>query len=158
MLGYLGLLFFLIPIAEIAVLIQAGQIFGTLPTILAMIGLSVAGAWLAKMQGLLVWSRFMSTLAQGRIPSKEISDGALVLFGAALLLTPGFLTDFLGLSLLIPGLRSALKPVLIKAGKKVVGRRGTRFASPGAPGSDRVRVVKATVVPRPDRNGEDGGA
>lgn len=147
MLAYLALLFFLVPIAEIAVLIQVGQVFGTLPTILAMVGLSLAGAWLAKLQGLLVWSRFMSTLARGRIPSTEIQDGALVLFGAALLLTPGFLTDFLGLSLLIPGLRSVVKPVLIKAGRALAGRRGSRWAAGDRRRSSRVTVVDATVVP-----------
>lgn len=146
MLGHLALLFFVVPIAEIAVLIQVGQVFGVGPTILALIGLSLLGAWLAKREGIAVWKRFMATLSQGRIPSAEIQDGALVLFGAALLLTPGFLTDLLGLALLIPGLRVLLKPALVKAGKTVAGRRlGGRGAR-----RSRVHVVHATVTPRED--------
>lgn len=150
MLGYLALLFFLVPIAEIAVLIQVGQVLGTAPTILALIGLSLVGAWLAKREGIAVWRRFTGTLAQGRLPSAEIQDGAMILFGAALLLTPGFLTDFLGMAMLIPGLRSIVKPLMIKAGKlMVVGRVG--HSAGGRPyASRRGRVIKTTVVPPDD--------
>lgn len=150
MLGYLALLFLLVPIAEIAVLIQVGQVVGTGPTLLALIGLSLLGAWLAKREGIAVWRRFTGTLAQGRLPSAEIQDGALILFGAALLLTPGFLTDFLGLSMLIPGLRSMVKPVLIKAGKLLaIGRFGGRVGRPW--GGRRTRVIRTTVVSRHDK-------
>ncbi|MEX2587538.1 MAG: FxsA family protein [Actinomycetota bacterium] len=154
MLGYLALLFFLVPIAEIAVLIQVGQVLGTGPTILALIGLSLFGAWLAKREGIAVWGRFTGTLAQGRMPSAEIQDGALILFGAALLLTPGFLTDFLGLSLLIPGLRSVVKPALLKAGRlAVVGRTGWSAGSRSS--RRRARVIRTTVVSREDEKSDD---
>lgn len=150
MLGYLALLFFLVPIAEIAVLIQVGQVLGTGPTILALIGLSLLGAWLAKREGIAAWRRFTGTLAQGRLPSAEIQDGAMILFGAALLLTPGFLTDFLGMAMLIPGLRSILKPLMIKAGKLMVVGRVGRSAGGRPFAGRRGRVIRTTVVRRDD--------
>lgn len=105
----LVLLFVIVPIAELAVLIQVGRSIGVLPTILMLILFSVAGAVIAKREGMAVWKRFKDSLSRGATPSAEIADGFLVLLGGALLLTPGFLTDFLGLVLVFPVSRAAVK-------------------------------------------------
>lgn len=116
MAAFLALLFVAVPLAEIAVLIQVGQLLGVLPTILLLVFFSVAGAVITKREGMAVWRRFKETLARGEAPSGEIADGFLVLLGGALLLTPGFLTDVLGLALVFPLSRAAVKRSL---------RRGT---------------------------------
>ena len=98
----LVLLFILVPIAEIYLIIQVGQAIGPLPTVALLIVDSIVGAWLLRSQGRRAWDSFRQTLAGGRMPHREILNGALVILGGAFLLTPGFLTDILGLALLIP--------------------------------------------------------
>jgi UPF0716 protein FxsA len=106
------LLFIAIPIAELAVIIQVGQWIGVLPTIALLILDSILGAALLRAQGRLAWSRFNLALAEGRVPAREVFDGAAVLFGGALLLTPGFITDVFGLLLLIPPTRAVIRRLL----------------------------------------------
>src|SRR5687767_10455824 len=112
----LAFFFLLVPLLEIAILIQVGQQIGVGPTIVLLIAMSVLGGFLAKREGLAVWTRFRATLAKGEVPSIELVDGVLVLFGAALLLTPGFLSDFLGLFLLVPATRAPIRRVVMKSG------------------------------------------
>ncbi len=119
----LAFLFLIVPLLEIALLIQVGQTIGVGPTILLLIAMSIAGAILAKREGLAVWTRFRAALNRGEVPSKEIVDGVLVLFGAALLLTPGFLTDVLGLVLLLPPSRAAVRRVMMRGGGWLVAKR-----------------------------------
>src|SRR3954453_2724826 len=95
-------LFVIVPILEIYVIIQVGQAIGALPTIALLIADSIAGTLLVKSQGRSAWRRFQLALAEGRVPAREVMDGALVIFGGAFLLAPGFLTDILGALLLIP--------------------------------------------------------
>lgn len=109
----LVLLFIVVPIVELYVLIQIGQAIGALPAIALLILDSVIGALLLRAQGRAAWRRFNRTLAEGRMPGREVIDGVLVIFGGALLLTPGFLTDILGLSLLLPPTRAVLRRVLV---------------------------------------------
>lgn len=109
----LVILFIVVPLAELYVLIQIGSAIGALPTIALLILNSVLGAVLMRSQGRAVWMRFNRTLAAGRMPGREVFDGALVLFGGALLLTPGFLTDILGLVLLLPPTRALVRKVLV---------------------------------------------
>jgi UPF0716 protein FxsA len=109
----LVLLFIAIPIAELAVIIQVGQWIGVLPTIALLILDSLLGAALLRAQGRLAWARFNLAVAQGRVPAREVFDGAAVLFGGALLLTPGFITDVFGLLLLIPPTRAVVRRLLI---------------------------------------------
>jgi len=110
----LFVLFIVVPIAELYVLIQIGQAIGVLPTIALLIVDSVLGAALMRWQGRAAWLRFNAALAEGRVPGREVMDGALVIFGGALLLTPGFLSDFLGLLLLLPPTRALVRGVLVK--------------------------------------------
>jgi UPF0716 protein FxsA len=109
----LVILFIAVPIAELYVLIRIGQEIGILATIGLLILDSVLGAWLMRSQGRAVWMRFNRTLAEGRVPGREVVDGALVIFGGALLLTPGFLSDVLGLILLLPPTRALVRRVLV---------------------------------------------
>jgi UPF0716 protein FxsA len=105
----LALLFLVVPIAELYVIVQVAGGIGVPETILVLIGVSVVGAWLAKREGVGVLRRMQATVAQGRVPSAEIVDGALVVFAAALLITPGFLSDCLGIVLLFPPTRALLR-------------------------------------------------
>ena len=108
----LVVLFIVVPIAELYVLIQIGQAIGILPTIALLILDSILGAALMRSQGRAAWMRFNRALAEGRVPGREVIDGALVIFGGALLLTPGFLSDILGLILLLPPTRALVRTVL----------------------------------------------
>ena len=110
----LVLLFIVVPILELWVLIEIGSAIGVLPTIALLILDSVLGAALMRSQGRSAWARFNRALAEGRVPGREVIDGALVIFGGALLLTPGFLTDILGLCLLLPPTRAVVRKVLVQ--------------------------------------------
>ena len=110
----LVIVFILVPIAEIYVLLQIGQAIGVLPTIALLILDSVLGSWLMRSQGRAAWLRFNRALAEGRVPGREVIDGVLIIFGGALLLTPGFLTDILGLVLLLPPTRAVVRQVLVR--------------------------------------------
>ncbi|HEX2052175.1 MAG TPA: FxsA family protein [Actinomycetota bacterium] len=151
----LALLFIVVPILEIAVLIQVGQVIGVGPTILLLIGMSIAGGVLAKREGLAVWTRFRAAVGRGEIPSKEIVDGVLVLFGAALLLTPGFLTDILGMVLLIPVSRAAVRRSVMKGGSWLVARRFPILIPLGFVRGRARRVKARTVNVEPGPGAED---
>jgi len=101
-LGRLALLFVIVPIIELTLLIQIGEIVGFMPTLLLVILTGVGGAMLARAEGLRVFFRFQKELAQGKLPGQAILDWISVLIGGAFLLTPGVLTDFVGLALLFP--------------------------------------------------------
>jgi UPF0716 protein FxsA len=130
----LVLLFIAVPIAEIAILIQVGQAIGIGWTIALLIADAVIGAMLARSQGRAAWRRFNLAIQTGRVPARETLDGILVLFGGALLLTPGFLSDVLGLFLLLPPTRAFVRAVLVRrfAGRMIAsvasgpGRRPAR--------------------------------
>src|SRR5215216_2881775 len=107
-------LFILVPIAELAVIIQVGQAIGVWWTIGLLIADSVLGSILMRGQGRAAWRRFNEAVQAGRVPAREVLDGALVIFGGALLLTPGFLTDVLGLILLLPPTRAVVRGVLTR--------------------------------------------
>ncbi len=105
----LVLIFIVVPIIELAVIIQVGQAVGVLSTIGLLILVSVVGAWLVKREGLAVWRRFRRQVDSGVVPARELADGVMILFAGALLMTPGFMTDLLGLSLLLPPVRAAIR-------------------------------------------------
>ncbi len=98
--------FIVVPIIELAVIIQVGQAIGVVPTVLLLLAMSAAGAWLVRREGLKSWRRFRTALDQARIPAAEVVDGALVMLGGALMLTPGFVTDVFGLLLVAPPSRA----------------------------------------------------
>ena len=110
----LFLLFICVPILEIWVILQVGEAIGVLPTIGLLILDSIIGAWLMRSQGRIVWRRFNEALAAGRVPAREVLDGALVMFGGALQLAPGFVTDALGLFLVVPPTRAIVRRILVR--------------------------------------------
>src|SRR5687768_15985658 len=106
MFALLAVVLFVFPIVEIYVMLLVSHVIGVPETILLLIVISVVGAWLAKMAGLGVLNRLQRTVRAGKVPSAEFVDGALVLFAAALMLAPGFITDCLAILLLIPPSRA----------------------------------------------------
>jgi UPF0716 protein FxsA len=110
----LVLLFIVVPIAELAVVIQVGQEIGVLWTVALLVADSILGSVLMRSQGRTAWRRFNEAIAAGKVPAREVLDGALVIFGGLLLLTPGFITDFLGLLLLIPPTRAVVRGALAR--------------------------------------------
>jgi UPF0716 protein FxsA len=124
MLFLLVLLFIAVPIVEIYVIIQVGQAIGALWTIALLVADSILGSVLMRSQGRAAWRRFNEAVAGGRVPAREVFDGALVIFGGALLLTPGFVTDIFGACFLLPPSRALIRGLLVKrfAGRFVVAR------------------------------------
>ena len=114
MFGKLFLLFALVPAAEIYVLVTVGGMLGVLPTIALVILTALAGAHLARMQGLSVMLRIRENLDQGFMPAEELLDGLLIFLAGMVLLTPGFLTDIAGLLILFPATRNMFKMWLRK--------------------------------------------
>jgi UPF0716 protein FxsA len=110
----LALLFLVVPLVELFVIIQVGQSIGALNVIALLIVMSVAGGWLMKREGLGVLRRVQDQLQRGTVPGRELVDGFLILFGGALMLTPGFLTDILGLALLLPPVRAVIRRVALR--------------------------------------------
>lgn len=109
----LVILFIVVPIIELFVIIQVGGAIGVLPTVGLLVLGSVLGSVLMRSQGRAAWRDFQAATAAGRVPAREVLDGALVIFGGALLLTPGFATDALGLLLLLPPTRAIVRRMLV---------------------------------------------
>lgn len=107
------ILFIVVPLAELYVIVQiAGQI-GIVWTLLLLVADSVAGTLLMKSQGAAAWRRFNEATTAGRIPAREVADGALIILGGAFLLTPGFITDVFGFLLLIPPTRVLFRKTVV---------------------------------------------
>src|SRR3954463_1663723 len=109
MVALLALLFVIVPFVELYVIVQASHVFGVAATLLVLLAVSIFGAWLVKREGVGVWQKAQAKIENAEVPSRELVDGVLILIGGALLLTPGFVTDFLGLLLLLPPVRAAIR-------------------------------------------------
>lgn len=127
----LVLLFVAVPIVEIYVIIQVGEAIGVFWTIALLVLDSVLGSVLMRSQGRLAWRRFNAAIARGRPPAREALDGVLVVFGGALLLAPGFVTDGLGAVLLLPPTRALVRRLvlrgLLRRGRLMTSYRRSRF-------------------------------
>jgi UPF0716 protein FxsA len=143
-----AVLFILLPLAELAVIIAVGKSIGVLATLLLLLVFSLAGAWLAKREGLAAWRRFQFAMAEGRAPTREVADGAMVLLAGALLLVPGFLTDVLGLLLLLPGVRAVARRLVPALARRRVARRSRITVSDTRP-STTVRWGQPELGERP---------
>jgi UPF0716 protein FxsA len=156
--------FIVVPIVELALIIQVGQAIGVLPTIAILVLDSILGSLLLRSQGRAAWRRFNDVARAGRVPHREGLDGALVVFGGALLLTPGFATDVLGLLLLIPPTRAVARRLLARAiGRRMViglvgggGRTARRRGTPPRPGARRPYDVESTATEANGRPSEPG--
>jgi len=138
--------FVVVPLVEISALILVGSLIGPWWTIGLLIVDSLVGGWLIKREGSRAWEALSSALSDGRMPAKELADGALILVGGTLMLTPGFVTDVFGMAMILPVTRPLARRVLTS----VVTRRlmvagvphDARHPGPGSGGS----VVQGHVV------------
>lgn len=122
MLGYLILLFTLVPIVELALLIKVGQYIGVGYTLAVVIITGVVGAYLAKLQGIITLHRVQEDINQGRMPTDRLFDGVLILCSGILLLTPGFITDIIGFMGLVPFTRNWFKGWLKRKIKNMIAQ------------------------------------
>jgi UPF0716 protein FxsA len=141
---FLVALFIVIPLVEIAVIIQVGDWLGIVNTIGLLILVSVVGAWLVKQQGLGVLRRIRDQQQAGQVPAAAVFDAALILVAGALLLFPGFVTDAVGLLLLLPPVRAGVRAFLRRRfTRRVQVVRSVRTATwsqsnpPSSPSQDR---------------------
>ena len=153
-----------VPIAELYVIIQVGQEIGAAWTILLLLADAFLGSWLIRREGRRAFQALRAKVNEGGLPGKELADGALILIGGTLLLTPGFLTDILGFFLVLPFTRPLARRGLIGFAKRyfvVVGPPGaaggmgpfsgmqppgTRPPGPSGPGGRRGDVIQGEVV------------
>tara|TARA_B100000902_G_scaffold344796_1_gene350406 strand:- start:803 stop:1252 length:450 start_codon:yes stop_codon:yes gene_type:complete len=144
--GVLFVLFVVVPILELMVIIQVGQSVGAWNTVAFLVVDSLVGAWLVKHQGIGLLKKSQDRLRNGEMPSDEIFSGVVVLFAGALMLTPGFLTDLVGLLLLIPPIRAG---ALLVIRRKFRSRIATNFPTSNLPEWD--------METPPDEGGDASG-
>jgi UPF0716 protein FxsA len=145
-------LFVVVPIVELAVIIQVGQAIGVWWTIAILIADSVLGALLMRAQGRAAWRRFTVALQSVRPPAREVADGVLVIFGGALLLTPGFLSDIFGLLFLLPPTRALIRRAFLRQAMRriTVSLAGAaRMPGSGARRDDDLEGTATDADPRP---------
>ena len=128
------LLIVLWPVAELIVAIKVAEAIGVLSTVVALIAGWPVGIWLLRAKGRGAMRRLNAAVTAGRPPGREVLDGALVLVGAFLLIVPGFITDALGLALLLPPGRAAARLTIARNFRNRVVVRATRFAGRDYPG------------------------
>ncbi|MEM9561279.1 MAG: FxsA family protein [Actinomycetota bacterium] len=161
---WLFLAFIVLPVIEIWLITQVAGQLGWPLAIVAVIGVSLAGAWLVRREGIGVINRVRRSLEGGRLPTDELADGAMIFFASALMLTPGFLTDALGLALLIPPIRALLRPPVIAFFRRRLQLRINRFEAgafgpgPFGPGGPAGFGRRADVVDVDGRPTEDDQA
>jgi UPF0716 protein FxsA len=132
--GGLYILFIAVPLLELWILIEVGSRIGTVPTIGLVVVTAILGASLARWQGLSALERMRTMSQAGKIPAEPVFDGILILLAAALLLTPGILTDLIGFALLVPLTRRIIRAQIRKRIEVVEGpddRVGPERPSPG---------------------------
>jgi UPF0716 protein FxsA len=167
----LVVLFLVVPIVEIAVIVQVGQVIGAWPTVFLLLVESALGAWLVKREGSRAWDTLRTAGATGRLPSRELADAGLVLVGGTLLLTPGFVTDVVGFFLILPVTRPLARRMLAwfvaRRATAAIGRRtgippsAWRGSAGGTSGGAAARgsgpVVPGEVVRDVPPDGPDSG-
>jgi UPF0716 protein FxsA len=125
--GLLLVAFIVVPLVEIYVIIQIGQVIGAWWTILLLVADSILGSWLIRREGSRAWRALRVALQEGRMPARELADGVLILVGGTLMLTPGFISDLFGMLCILPATRPLGRQVLTR----VISRRlvGATFAT-----------------------------
>jgi UPF0716 protein FxsA len=108
------MLFIIVPVTELYILIEVGKRIGSLTTISIIIFTGILGAYLVKNQGFMILNKIQNDLNEGIMPGDSMIQGAIILAGGILLLTPGFVTDILGFIFLIPVSRKVVKKYLLK--------------------------------------------
>ena len=163
----LVLLFVGVPVLEIAVILQVGAAIGGWPTAGILVLDSVIGAWLLKVEGRRAFSQFREALAQGRWPGDEVAQGALIIVGGTLLVTPGFVTDVVGFAFLIgPTRRLVARIVRARLREQMVGgvpgarsggSAGRQGRAPGQGGEQVDLDVEVVEIQREQRSIDPGG-
>ena len=125
----LVVIFIVVPILELYVIVQVGQAIGVWPTLALLLADALLGSLLLRHQGRGAWRRFNEALVERRFPGREVLDGLLIVVGGTLLLAPGFLTDIVGLVLLVPPTRAIVRRLL----RAYFGRRLVVATVAGAP-------------------------
>ncbi|SDE27575.1 FxsA family protein [Rhodospira trueperi] len=150
-----------VPILEIAVFIQVGGFIGLGATLVLVVLTAIAGTLLLRAQGLSTLGRARASLDRGEVPVREVFDGACLLVGGVLLLTPGFVTDTLGFLLLLPPFRGVVLERLKKSGHLHVytagGGRGPEGSGPAGPGPGPARPTGGGAGPVIDGEFEEVG-
>ena len=131
-------IFIVVPLAELYVILKvADTLLGWPLTIALLAADSLLGSWLLRSQGRAVWRRFNEAMRAGRVPHSEVIDGVLIIFGGAFLITPGFITDVIGLVLLVPPTRALVR----RAARRTIERRTVvGVAAPAARAAARRRA------------------
>ncbi len=127
MLLRLFLLFAIVPAAELYLLIQVGTLIGAVSTLLLVLLTALAGANLARLQGMQTLYRIRRELSEGIMPAVELFNGVLILIAGILLLTPGFMTDILGFLMLVPRTRIFFRRILQARVERWMSRGNTRL-------------------------------
>jgi UPF0716 protein FxsA len=143
----LFLTFVVLPIVEIYVIIQVGRVIGAWWTVILLVADAILGAWLVKREGRRAWQALQETIGTGRMPTKQLADGALVLVGGTLMIAPGFVTDVFGFLCVLPFTRPLMRRLLTAylAKRVTVAVTGGNGRRPG-PGSGP--VIQGDVVDR----------
>ena len=143
----LVLLFLVVPIVEIYVIVQVGQVIGAWPTVALLLAESLLGAWLVKREGRRAWQVLKESAQSGRLPGRELADAGLVLVGGTLLLTPGFVTDVVGFFFVLPFTRPLARRLMALVLARRAARRIDRMTGGGTrPGWAPGAVVDGSVV------------
>lgn len=152
------LAFLLVPIVEIYVIIQVGQLIGPLPTVALLIVESLIGAWLLKREGRAAWAALQVAVSSGRLPARELVDAGLVLVGGTLLLAPGFLTDVVGFFCILPPTRPLARRLLLwLMVRRVARRRAAWGATAGPPWVIPGELVTDSDAGRAEEGPDDKG-
>ena len=157
MFGLLLLAFLVVPIVELYIFVQVAGAIGFAYTLFWIVAVSIIGAWLVKREGMGALRRANEKVARGEMPTDELVNGILILFAGALMLTPGFLTDAMGLLLVFPPSRALLRGTVRRrfaAGPIIIGRPGAGFGAgprrPPTSGSHQVWDVESWEDPPED--------
>jgi UPF0716 protein FxsA len=130
---FLFLLFVIVPIIEITLLIQVGQAIGAWYTVGLVLLSAFIGVNMLRHQSLATLSRAQQRLDRQEVPGQEMVEGIILAVGGALLVTPGFVTDVIGFSCLIPPLRQAFVRVLMSRFTLIVAARTSAQGGPFGP-------------------------
>lgn len=156
--GRLFALFLIVPVVDLALLVAVGDRVGLWPTVAAVVLTAAVGSSLARREGLAAWQRVQTKLGSGGVPGRELIDGVLILVAGTLLLTPGFLTDLVGLLGLFPPTRALVRRAVrsrferglregtIRVGGAFGGQVGGPMGAPFGPSAGAAPVEDAEVL------------
>ena len=171
--GLVAIILIVVPLAELWVILMVADRVGAWETVGLLIGVAAAGTWLLAHQGMSTWRSLRAAMARGEMPTKELADAALIVIGGALLLTPGFITDIVGLWFLIPPTRALSKNGFRRllgwwvagrfgragvAGKAIYDTNVTRVRRKDGASPPRPPQAAAPKLPSPERPDDEDGS